>query len=161
MRKGFVFFLCMMLFALGWPAQSMPRHEDSSILEFQTMFAVKPPFTGPTNPIRGIPGAGAPWKITSGRGELESDGKIEVEVRGLVLVATGSNPLLNFRAIVSCQSVDGAGTPSIVNLSTGDFPATTSGDANIEDKVELPTPCIAPIVFVTTSNGRWLAVTGQ
>ncbi len=160
MKKGVVFLLCLAAFALILTARTV-RSEEANVLEFKTMVAVKAPFTGTTNPIRGVSGGGAPWNIASGRGELKSDGKIEVEVRGLVLVSTGANPLANFRALVSCMSVDGTGNPSSVNLSTGDFSASAAGDADIEDRVELPSPCIAPFIFVTTSTGRWLAATGQ
>ena len=141
--------------------KAVPPAPGPQILEFSTMVPVSGPFLGTTNPIRGISGGGAAWHITEGRGELRSDGKIEVDVRGLVLASSLSNPVPNFRAVVNCQSIDGTGAPSIVNVSTDDFPASSTGDAVIEDTVELPQPCIAPIVFVTTSTLRWLAVTGH
>jgi hypothetical protein len=62
--------------------------------------------------------------------------------------------------VVSCQIIDGAGNPGILNLSTGDFPATPSGDSDIEAQLELPDKCFAPIIFVTNPAGRWFAVTG-
>jgi hypothetical protein len=45
-------------------------------------------------------------------------------------------------------------------VATGDFPATITGDAEIEAAVDLPTPCIAPVVFVTSPGGAWFAATG-
>jgi len=36
-----------------------------------------------------------------------------------------------------------------------------NGDAKIEADIVLPTPCIAPIVFVTSPGGDWFAATGQ
>ena len=51
--------------------------------------------------------------------------------------------------------------PPVVSIVTDPFPATPTGDAEIETFVALPTPCIAPIVFVTTAGGSWLAVTGR
>jgi hypothetical protein len=36
-----------------------------------------------------------------------------------------------------------------------------SGDAEIEDTVTLPSPCFAPIVFVTSTGNAWFAVTGR
>ena len=65
-----------------------------------------------------------------------------------------------FRGVVSCRIIDGMGAPSIINLSTGDFPATPAGDADIEASLALPDRCFAPIIFVTNSVGRWFAVTG-
>lgn len=143
--------------------------DTSSILEFKTMFPVTAPYTGTTNPIRGIPGAGLPWTIGSAQGELKADGRLEIEVNGLVLAQDPAvpvalqltNPLPSFRAAVSCLSIDSNKMPSTVNVSTDAFPATPSGDSSIETTVSLPSPCIAPIVFVTTPRGMWLAATGR
>jgi hypothetical protein len=84
-------------------------------------------------------------------------------VRGLVLVTTGLNPVANFRAIVSCLTTDSSGTVvATSNIVTDPFPATPAGDADIEALVGLPSPCIAPIVFVTNAGGTsWFSVTGH
>jgi hypothetical protein len=140
-----------------------------SILEFSTMTPVTGPYVGTANPIRGIPGGGLPWLISSGKGELKSDGKLDIEVTGLVLsndpvvpaAVQLTNPLPTFRAVVSCQSIDSNKMPTVVNVSTDAFPATHAGDSEIEATVTLPTPCIAPIVFVTTPTGAWIASTGH
>ncbi len=160
--------LCLGLFGLVMTsarlASSLPRESEgdqSKIMEFETMVGVSGPFVGTRNPIRGIPGAGAAWKIASAQGELETDGSLKVQVRGLVLVRTGTNPALKFRAIVGCRTIDGMGQPGIANVNTGDFPATPEGDSEIESMLELPKPCIAPIIFVTNPEGRWFAVTGH
>jgi hypothetical protein len=132
------------------------------ILEFETMVGVPRPYTGATNAIRGVPGGGQPWIISYAQGELSTNGKLEVTVNGLVLVSTGANPVPNFKAIVSCLSKDAEGSPTTVNVTTtGLFPASVTGDAKIEETVVLPSPCIAPIVFVTNPNGSWFAATGQ
>jgi len=143
-------------------AWATSRQED--VLDFRNMVGVVAPYTGTTNPIRGVVGAPGPWSILDAKGELRSDGQLRVTVRGLVLAAgplTGQNPLPTFRAIVSCQSSDSTGAATAVNVHTSDFPATTAGDARIEEVLTLPSLCIAPIVFVTSSNGLWLATTGR
>jgi len=123
-------------------------------------------FTGSTNPIRGINGGGIPWMISSGSGELKANGRLEINVQGLVLAAganAGSNPVASFQAIVSCLGGDG----SVQNVTTGPFPATTGpasaggGNAKIEADLALPQPCIAPIIFVTSPGGAWFATTGN
>ena len=133
---------------------------SDKVLAFDTMEGVVAPYTGAANPTRGLNGGGRPWTIRSGKGEVKSDGRVEVEVRGLVLTSTLLNPAANFRVVVSCLSVNGAGQAATVNVSSGDFPATPAGDAEIEAALELPTPCIAPILFVTSSGGAWFAATG-
>ena len=140
---------------------ALGRAEDK-VLEFDTMAAVVRPFTGAQNPIRGVNGGGVPWQIARGEGELRADGRLKVEVRGLVIVSTGVNPVATFRATVSCMSVGESGQAVTVNRTTDPFPATAQGDANIEATVDLPTPCFAPIVFVVNGGtGAWFAVTGR
>ena len=145
---------------------SQATAKELKILEFGTMVGLPQAFTGTQNPIRGINGGGLPWMISSGSGELKATGKLEISVQGLVLAAgpnAGTNPIANFRAIVSCLTSDAG----VVNVSTGLFPATLGaasaggGNAKIEASLALPQPCIAPIIFVTNPNGAWFAVTGH
>jgi hypothetical protein len=133
---------------------------DNIVLAFETMAGVSGPFVGPTNPIRGIGGGGQPWRLDAAKGELRRNGRLEISVRGLVLTNSGTNPVPNFRGVVSCQIIDGAGQPAVLNVSTLDFPATPTGDSDIEADLVLPNQCFAPIIFVTNSQGRWFAVTG-
>jgi len=164
MKKLTSLLVCFAFLAVASASDGHDR--DFNLFEFHRLAAVVPPFTGNTNPIRNIGGAGAPWKIAEGRAELDSNGKLEVRVRGLVLVATGGNQIPNFAAILSCQSIDPVSkAPTIVNLVAATAPATTTGDAEIEGRVTLPSPCFAPIVFVAipataTAPARWLAISG-
>jgi hypothetical protein len=156
MKRSIVLAVVALIAALSLRAQE----DETKVLQIQTMAGVVAPYTGLTNPIRGVAGAGAPWVVRSVNGKLRTNGDLQLQVRGLVLTSTGLNPAPVFRATVSCQTIDGAGAASVINVSTDSFPATTAGDAFINSNVELPTPCIAPIVFVTLANGRWIAATG-
>lgn len=141
---------------------------DEKILSFETMAGIPVAYTGTRSPIRGVNGGGLPWTLREGKGEIRADGRVEVKVRGLVLADDPvvpearrlTNPVTAFRVKVSCLGVDAAGQPTTVNVTTGDFPATPSGDAEIEAALDLPVPCIAPIVFVTNPAGAWFASTG-
>ncbi len=169
-RTGFAVNTALALSILA-AAPMAARGDDGSdkILEFETMAGVTRPFTGPANPVRGLGGGGLPWVIGRGKGEVRADGRLEVKVRGLVLaddpaVAPASrltNPSPTFRVVVSCITVDAAGAPAEVNVATGPFPATPQGDAEIEAALELPSPCLAPVLFVTNAALRWFAVTGR
>jgi hypothetical protein len=142
-------------------------HEASAVLRFGAMAPVTGPYVGTANPLRGVPGGGLPWIIKSARGSLSSHGHLVVRVRGLVLAKQapvpaglqGTNPLPNFRAVVSCQSIGSGNSATVVNVTTADFAANSAGDSTINATVNLPSPCIAPIVFVT-GPGFWLAATG-
>jgi hypothetical protein len=152
------------LLGIGYPllthAQS-DQAEGVPILLFKTMVPVMGPYVGSANPIRAVPGGGLPWKIENGSGELMAGGRLKVRTQGLVLVSTGTNPVPMFRAIVSCQSIDSQGAPDVVNVATDSFPADADGNSLVDATVSLPSPCIAPIVFVTSPGGAWFAVTGN
>ena len=132
---------------------------DRKILAFDAMAPVTGPFVGSSNPIRDINGGGLPWKIADGTGKLSGDGSVNVRVRGLVLL-DGHNPAPFFQVIVSCLTIVDD-DPATVNVSTAPFPATSTGDSTIKDDVALPSPCIAPIIFVGPNASTWFAVTGQ
>jgi hypothetical protein len=142
--------------------------DPGTIVKFDTMTPVTGPYVGSANPIRTVPGGGLPWMISAGTGSLKSDGHLLVHVRGLVLAdqppvppaLQGTNPIPDFRAVVSCQSIGAGGTATVTNVSTAQFPASTAGNSDINATVSLPHPCIAPIVFVTSPGGMWFAATG-
>ncbi len=143
--------------------------DPGTILKFATMTPVTGPYVGTANPIRAVPGGGLPWIITAGTGALKSDGHLLVHVRGLVLAdqapvppaLQGTNPVPDFEAIVSCQTIGAGGTATVTNVATAQFPASTAGNSDINATVSLPRPCIAPIVFVASPGGAWFAATGS
>lgn len=108
--------------------------------------------------INGVAGGGIAWMLDRGDARLFSDGRLEVSVRHLVLAAgplAGTNPIPTGRAIVTC-----AGAAPIL---TDTVPYSSDGNAMVETKVSLPSPCLAPAVFFAgqTGNGpRWFAVSG-
>lgn len=172
--KKFMFVAMTMVLVLSTflAAGSVTRAsaDESKLLEFNTMIGVPRPFTGGTNAIRGVPGGGLPWVIAFGKGKVSPEGSVDVLVKGLVFDPNdqavidrgigGTNTVPNFKVIISCMSRDANGAAVIVNVSTGLFPADVEGNAHIKDTVALPSPCIAPIVFVTSPGGSWFAATG-
>jgi len=161
--------IAMLVVAALFSAQGLAAKGDDgrTILEFDTMVGVSAPYTGATNPIRGIPGGGIPWVLRSAKGELKQSGKLEVKVQGLVLATTLANPVATFKSTVSCLSSTN-GAPTTVNVSTAPVPATTGlasaggGNAEIEAMLDLPHPCIAPIIFVANgASGAWFSATGS
>ena len=143
-------------------------HKDRTVIEAETMVGVHAPFTGSAaNAIRGVTGAGAPWVIDRADIKLRASGRLEVEVRGLVIApngpaaVAGTNPVPLMKVTVSCLSDAGANAP--MNVSTAPFAVDPAGNGETETMVSLPSPCIAPIIFVANSNaaGAWFAVTGN
>ena len=142
--------------------------DPGTILKFDVMTPVTGPFLGASNLIQGVRGAPLPWIITAGTGSLTRDGHVRIHVRGLVLAdqppvppnLQGINPVPRFDAIVSCRTISG-GRATISTVSTGLFPASTAGNADINATVKLPQPCVAPIVFVDNPAFGWFAATGS
>ena len=168
MRKVFVSLAAVVCLVAPWTGQAEVKPADD-VTVFQTLFAVKGPFRGPNNALRGIPGAVRPRVIDEVRGEVKANGHVKVIVRGLVLANHpdvlpadhGFNPHPYFRAVVSCLSVNDNGKPTVVNVRTRRAAANILGDAAIVDDIDLPRPCVAPIVFVTAPRGQWLAASGR
>jgi hypothetical protein len=166
MRKLVVAALAVLLALLAWTGIATGSG-GNDVLKWKVMAPVDGPFVGPTTPVRGLAGGGLPWEVGKAQGKLSSDGGLEVRVEGLVLARKapvpanlqGTNPVPQFRAIVSCltpaQPVNGE------NVATDPFPASPQGDARFKGKVQLPASCVAPIVFVTSPANQWFAATGR
>ena len=138
------------------------------IMQFTSMVGVDGSFVG-HNPIRGVIGDELPWEVGRVRGSLTTDGHLQLSVRGVVFAndpsvppyLRGTNDESQFRALVSCLSGDGKGKVATINIVTAGFPATTSGDSDIDTFIGLPRQCVAPIIFVMSgSEDKWFAVTG-
>ena len=156
-----------LLLVLSLGTQTVSADPTPTILKFGTMVGVPTALTGPSasDAFRGVNGGGLAWTLSSAKGELSKNGHLKVKVTGLVFAAgpnVGSNTVPSFRGLVSC--IDSSG--SVHNVLTDLFPATTGlataggGNAKIEADLSLPSPCLAPIVFVTSPTGSWFAVTG-
>lgn len=144
---------------------------NEPILAFSTMRG-----SVPNLEINDNRSAGSPWVIGDGDGVLTVHGDVDILIRGLVLAPSvanggGTNPVHNFRAIVSCTTVV-KGVQEVVNITTGAFAADAKGNCFIHDAVTLPNPCYAPMVFVGPApanvvrdtdieGGTWFAVTGK
>jgi hypothetical protein len=127
-------------------------------------FAFFSPIVG-SNPgitIAGVGSGGAPWVVRHGVATLNDDGRLRVEVRGLILPSTGNaGPVTQVAANVVCSDVVAATTKS-VDLSS-------NGNAEIRAKVSLPSPCFGTIVMIRATGinnaplpnpGPWIAATG-
>ncbi len=162
--------LLVVLMTGGLAKRSDSAERNAIVLQFKTMVGVDGPFLGNSKPINGVPGGGRPWVLEEGSGKLQANGRLDIKVRGLIIPASegpqfGVNPVAFFRAIVSCMSLDEFGDPTIINTLTQNGAEVMignprNGDARIKEVIDLPNPCLAPIIFVTSPTGAWFAVTG-
>ena len=169
MRKSHVLLLGFAVAtALVAPALGIGGDDGRKVIDAKVLAPVSEPYIGATNAIRGVAGGGLSWEIDSGSADLRAGGQLHVDVEGLVLARRspvplnlqGTNPVPQFKAIVSCLTTT-AGVATTSNISTSSVPASASGNAEIDTTVALPSPCFAPIVFVTSPTGAWFAVTGR
>ncbi len=137
-----------------WGSATVLAHDDHAIVQFSSMTPVTGAAVGAVNE-RGLVGGGKAWVIESGTGSVSRDGDVMVSVTGLVIPDLGNvNPLTKLKAIVSCITQHHV----IVNISTGLFDATSTGDVTIDDTVALPRHCGHAVVFVTSAGGAWFAM---
>ena len=118
--------------------------------------------------IGDVKSCGKIWKLASGEAELKSDGRLEVEVKGLVLNDTSVGEFNGtpdgvdaVAAAVICSGPAGAA----VAAQTAAVPLSKSGNAKIKATVSLPSGCIAPVIVLRERYegkiGGWLAATGM
>lgn len=172
MRRHITTLAALLLVAALIPATnaaaSADRDQAATVAAFDTMAPVSEPFTGSANAVRGVPGGGLPWELDEAKGRLTDSGEVRVKVEGLVLARRapvpeaqqGTNPIPAFKVVVSCLTTRD-GEAATVNAETATAPATATGDAKISGTVDLPSPCFAPVIFVTSPTGAWFAATGS
>jgi hypothetical protein len=108
--------------------------------------------TTPGQVIDGVTAAGAPWSLDNGKAMLFANGRVHVEVEGLIVTALGRNPAATGKVRVSCNGAPVAETATV--------PFSPEGNAEVDAVVTLPSPCFGPSVFFTSAGGSWFAVTG-
>lgn len=170
MRKTLVLLLGLaVMAALAVPALGLGGGDGRKVLDAKALAPVIEPYTGAANTIRDVPGGGLPWELESGSADLRADGQLHVEVGGLVLARRapvpanlqGTMPFTQLKTIVSCLTTPDGTTATTDNISTEPFDVTSTGDGELDTSVALPSPCFAPIVFVTAPTGAWFAITGR
>jgi hypothetical protein len=113
---------------------------------------------GPGGPkINEVLPAGKPWVVNRHSTiRLKRNGELRAKVRGLVIpIFPTPNPLAGPHGLVAAVACNGA----VVAMTDGvDFSA--AGDGKIREKLDLPSPCLAPAVFFVTPTGAYIAASG-
>jgi len=102
----------------------------------------------PADPtIHGVTAAGAPWVIGRGELRISKGGGFRLEVKGLVIATTGTNPLTTISASLFC------GADTTPTATTATVPFSPAGNAEIRTTITLPAKCLAPIVLLHPNGG--------
>ena len=107
--------------------------------------------------IAGVTGAGHAWALDEGNAKLFSDGRLLINVEGLVLFPEGTQPAPSGKGVVSCN---GGATPADIVSSTVVPLSQPDGDAHVNQWLTLPSPCLNPVIFFTSTGGAWFATSG-
>ena len=135
---------------LGTGTVAAAKGGQHKILDVQ-LIGLAVPFTV----IAGVTGAGHAWAIDEGNAKLFSDGRLLINVEGLVLTPEGINPVATGKGVVSCNG--GATAADIVSSDIVPL-SRPDGDAHINQTLTLPSPCLNPVIFFTSAGGGWFAV---
>jgi hypothetical protein len=112
--------------------------------------------------IAGVKSGGAPWVVSHGFAVLNDEGRLRVDLRGLILPSVGTpGPVTAVAASVVCGDAVAATSDSV--------PLTGDGNAEIHAKLQVPSPCLGTIVLIRAAAfngtplpapGPWIAATG-
>lgn len=112
--------------------------------------------------IAGVKSGGAPWVVSHGFAVLNDEGRLRVDLRGLILPSVGTpGPVTAVAASVVCGDAVAATTDSAL--------LSVDGNAEIRAKLQMPSPCLGTIVLIRAAAfngtplpapGPWIAATG-
>jgi hypothetical protein len=112
--------------------------------------------------IAGVQSGGAPWVVKRAFATLTDDGRLRVDVRGLILPSTGNTgPVTEVSASVVCSDA--------VTATSAAVPLSKDGNAEIHAKLHVPSPCFGTVVLIRVAGangttlpapGPWIAASG-
>ena len=117
------------------------------------------------NVVRGIPPGGFPWVIKRLRADVKADGRIQVDVRGLLLAggnAIGTNGGQRVLAMLFCGTSGAGGSLGSAAAHSSDpagVPLNTNGDVEIDDITPAPPSSsdIPALLIGTPGTHHWFA----
>jgi hypothetical protein len=112
--------------------------------------------------IAGVRSGGAPWVVSHGFAVFNDEGRLRVDLRGLILASVGTpGPVTAVAASVVCADAVAATTDSVL--------LSVDGNAEIHAKLQLPSPCLGMSLLIRAAAfngtplpapGPWIAATG-
>jgi hypothetical protein len=110
------------------------------------------------NVVRGVPPGAGPWRIADLRAEIDTDGRIRVRGRGLLLASgnsIGQNANQRVFATLICEPI---GPFTEHSTNPAGVPLEADGDFRIDDVLS-PTPsdCASPVLLIRNTGGVWFA----
>src|SRR3954466_582072 len=158
----------VILMALGISA-SAGAHERDGLARFDGGIGVIPVANGagPANPdgtfpnvklnvVRGVPPGAGPWRIADLKADIDTNGRIRVRGRGLLLASgnsIGQNAGQSVFATLICEA-----TAPFTEHNTFSVPLGPDGDFRIDDVLSpAPSECASPMLLIRNKAGVWFA----
>jgi len=160
-----------LLFVLSLTLSPLVVTADDSLVRFDGGIGVDPVSgimsNAPAlNVVRGIPPGGFPWVIKRLRADVKADGRVQVDVRGLILAGgnvIGTNGGQRVLAMLFCGAPGAGGSLGNATAHSSN-PAgvflNANGDVEIDDVLTPtpPSPCDSPaLLIVTPGTHHWFA----
>jgi hypothetical protein len=118
----------------------------------------------PTDPtFHGVAPGGAPWVLKRGDVQLKRGGKLELEVRGLVIPTAPGNGTPGPVKTISASLYCGADSNTAAADTTPQVPIDSRGNARVRDRsFTVPDTCLAPVILVNPNGDatHYIAVEG-
>jgi hypothetical protein len=119
----------------------------------------------PTDPtFHGVAPGAAPWVLRRGAVELRRGGRLELEVRGLVIPNPPGDGTPGPVTTISASLYCGADSNTTAADTTPQVPISRRGNARIRDRsFTVPATCLAPLILVHPNGdaAHYIAVEGQ
>jgi hypothetical protein len=160
-----------LLFVLGLTITPLGAVADDSLVRFDGGIGVDPVSgivsNAPAlNVVRGVPPGGFPWVIKRLRADVKADGRVQLDVRGLLLSGgnvIGTNGGQRVLAMLFCGAPGANGTLGTATAHISDpagVPLAANGDVEIDDVLSPvpPSPCDNPALLIATpGTHHWFA----
>jgi len=109
------------------------------------------------NIVRGVLPGASPWRIADLRADVDTNGRIKVRGRGLLLASSnsiGQNANQRVFATLICE----AAAPFVEHSTTFAVPLEPNGDFRIDDVLNpAPSNCDSPVLLIRNTGGVWFA----
>ena len=150
---------------------AVSAHERDFLVRFEGGIGVIPVQTGAgpanadgtspnvrLNVVRGVPPGAGPWRIGALSADIDTDGRIRVRGRGLLLASSnsiGQNANQRVFATLICE----AAAPFVArSTDSAGVPLEPNGDFRIDDTLNpAPSECTSPVLLIRNTAGVWFA----
>jgi hypothetical protein len=131
----------------------LSAHAAEPLVRFEGGIGVIPVNTAGANVVLGVNPGGQPWVISSLSADVSTDGKINVDGRGLLLAGSNNIGRTGGQSVRARLFCDGIASDSTL------VPLEPNGDFKIAETLipTPPVPCTTPVLLIVSGGGNGFA----